>query len=111
MRKPVISAVVQSVLIASLFVTGCNLPSIGGATPPGPSDQAPAGNLADPGRQDPGTTTEPSADPGGVRGPRRPGGRRRTGARQRTRRTGEARPGDAESGPGAAPVRLVRRLA
>ncbi|MFO7275019.1 MAG: putative glycoside hydrolase, partial [Bacillota bacterium] len=107
MRKPFFSAVVQSVLLASLFVTACNLPSGGGTTPPGPSGQVPVGNITGPGGQDPGGTTDPGADDPGTAAP---GGATDPGASADPGGSGNAQAPENGPQPGDGPARPAREM-
>jgi len=81
MRKTFLSsAVLHSVLIASLLVTGCGSLTGRGATPPGQSGQVPVGNItgpstgetgdpADPGTAEPGGSADPGTTPDPGQGP------------------------------------------
>lgn len=109
MRKPLISAVVHSVLVASLVVTGCSSPLGGSPARPGPSGQLPVGSvtgpgggeedLTDPGTADPGGGTDPGTAPDPGPDPA-PGGSTAPG--------GAGQPGTGEEPAGEAPADPVR---
>ncbi|MBP2016663.1 hypothetical protein J2Z79_000036 [Symbiobacterium terraclitae] len=71
MRRLLTPALLSSVLIASLVLTGCG-GRADGSPPPGTSDQTPAGNITEPGGQDPaqepGGSEDPGQEPGGSTG-------------------------------------------